>query len=115
MESENRRHFERYPAGHLKVLIKSIRAEDGSWVKGFLNSVDFNRYGIGLETEHCFPIGDHVALVIRTDDSTLTEISGIVCNRNKCDEGYRCGVRFNLGTTDDDLYLIEERAAAIVH
>ena len=115
MQSENRRNYDRYPAGHLKVLIKSIRTDDGTWVKGYLNSVDFNRYGIGLETEHCFPIGDHVSLVIRTDDSTLTEISGIVCNRNKSDNIYRCGVRFNLGSTDEDLHLIEERAAAIVH
>lgn len=112
---DNRRHYNRYPATHLKVLIKSIRSEDSGWIKGHINSVDFNRYGIGMETEHCFAIGDHVSLVIRTDDSMLTEITGIVCNRTKLDEGFRCGIRFHLEAEDHGLDLIEEQLTAVLH
>jgi len=112
---DERRHYYRYPASELKVLIKSVRREDSSWVKGMIKSVDFSRYGIGMETEHCFSIGDHVSLVIRTDDSTLTEITGIICNRTKLDQGFRCGIRFHLGIKDDELDLLEEHISAVIH
>jgi PilZ domain len=118
-----RREHTRYAAHHLDVLIKSRRLETGLWETGSVISADFNRFGIGIETEHCFAMGDVLSLIIRTDDSTITEISGVVCNRTPCDSGYRFGVRFidpedeseealNLGR---ELYEIEQHAAQKLH
>jgi hypothetical protein len=112
---DERRHYYRYPTSELKVLIRSVRREDSSWIKGMIRSVDFSRYGIGLETEHSFSIGDHGSLVIRTDDSTLTEITGIICNRSKLNQGFRCGIRFHVGIEDDELDLLEEQVSAVRH
>ncbi|MFT5577816.1 MAG: hypothetical protein ACI9WS_000567 [Paraglaciecola psychrophila] len=112
---DERRHYYRYPTSELKVLIKSMRSQDSDWIKGMIRSVDFSRYGIGLETEHCFAIGDHVSLVIRTDDSTLTEITGIISNRTKQDQGFRCGIRFHVDIKDDELDFLEEQISTVFH
>lgn len=118
-----RREHTRYSAHHLDVLIKSRRRETGLWETGAVVSADFNRFGIGIETEHCFAMGDILSLIIRTDDATITEVSGIVCNRVPCDGGYRFGVRF-IDTDQDtqesanlsqELYEIELQAAQKVH
>lgn len=125
-DSDRRLHH-RYPANHLKVLIKSLRNSEGEWEAGLISSVDFNRYGIGLETQHNFVIGDILSLIIRTDDSTLAEINGLVCNRTQTANGYRFGVRFehensHLEQANDavinireEIMMIERQAAAFIH
>ena len=118
-----RREHTRYSAHHLDVLIKSRHLETGLWETGAVVSADFNRFGIGIETEHCFAMGDVLSLIIRTDDSTITEVSGIVCNRIPCEQGYRFGIRFIDATEDSDtavtvareLYELEQQAAVKLH
>jgi|GEM_PF-1233405 len=122
-----RRQHSRYPAGHLRVLVKSLREKDADWEKGLISTVDFNRYGIGLETSHNFAIGDILALVIRTDDAMLTEVNGLVCNRAQTDHGFRFGVRFEhehgiqeecsdaMINIREEILMIEREAAAVLH
>ncbi len=123
----DRRQHSRYPAGHLHVLAKSLRNQEAEWEMGYISTVDFNRFGIGLETGHNFAIGDIVALIIRTDDATLAEINGLVCNRTQIDKGYRFGIRFEHEGDDqeespeaminisEEILMIERDAAATVH
>jgi hypothetical protein len=122
-----RRHHTRYPAGHLRVLAKSLRDKDADWIMGFISTVDFNRFGIGLETKHNFVIGDILAMVIRTDDATLTEINGLICNRTQIERGYRFGIRFEQDSDsqedspeaminiNEEILMIERDAAAAIH
>lgn len=101
----DRREHTRYAAHHLDVLIKSRRFESGLWESGAVISADFNRFGIGIECEHCFAMGDLLSMIIRTDDSTVTEISGIICHRVPCENGYRFGIRFIEETENSEEWL----------
>ena len=122
-----RREHSRYPAGHLKVLIKSLRSNQGEWGLGAISSVDFNRYGIAIECAQNFAIGDILAMAIRTDDGIMTEINGLICNRTITDSGYRFGVRFEYegceeeASTDavinisEEILMIEKQVAGVTH
>ena len=121
-----RRSHPRYPASKIKVLIKSLR-NDGDWEQGTISTVDFNRFGIGLETDHNFAIGDILSLLISTDDATIAEVNGLVCNRSHTPSGYRFGVRFEhtdcqqelspdaVVNISEEILMIEREAASITH
>lgn len=123
---DDRRQHSRYPADHLKVMVRSLR-NNGDWEYGLISSVDFNRYGIGLETEHNFAVGDILAMVIKTDDATIAEVNGLVCNRTIMPYGYRFGVRFEHAGCEaeeapdavinisDEILMIEKQAAGVTH
>ena len=125
--SSERRHYTRYPANHVKVLIKSLRSNGSDWEVGLISTVDFNRFGIGLETRHNFAIGDILSLIIRTDDSSIAEVNGLVCNRTQTEKGYRFGVRFEheqieqeespeaMINISEEILMIEREAAVFVH
>lgn len=122
-----RRYHSRYPAQHLRVLAKSLRDENSSWETGAISSVDFNRYGICLETQCNFAIGDILTLIIRTDDSTIAEVNGLICNRTHISEGYRFGIRFEhdgceteespeaVINISEEILMIERQAAKHIH
>lgn len=128
--TSERRDHSRYPAQHLKVLIKSTTQEGAYWETGLISTVDFNRFGIGLETECNFDVGDVLSMIIRTDDSTISEVNGVVCNGYKVGDIYRLGVRFQgMGdetegaapsvedemVVNDDMLILEQQAAAHIH
>jgi hypothetical protein len=125
--SSERRLYTRYPANHVKVLIKSLRVGGNDWETGLISTVDFNRFGIGLETRHNFAIGDILSMIIRTDDSAIAEVNGLVCNRTQTDKGYRFGVRFEhedgeqeespdaMINISEEILMIEREAAVFVH
>ena len=124
-DTERRQHS-RYPADHLKVMVRSLRNQ-GDWEFGLISSVDFNRWGIGLETEHNFVVGDILELVIKTDDDTIAEVNGLVCNRTVTSYGYRFGVRFEhegceeeeaddaVINISEEILMIEKQAAGVTH
>ena len=124
--SERRQHS-RYPANHLRVMVKSLRNQNSEWGMGLISTVDFNRFGIGLETAENFAIGDILALIIRTDDSVLAEVNGLVCNRTQTEQGFRFGVRFEhegceneespeaVINISEEILMIERHAAGRVH
>lgn len=126
-DPSDRRIHSRFAAGHLKILIKSLRADDQDWGTGLISSVDFNRFGIAVETSHNFAIGDIVSVVIRTDDSTVAEVNGLVCNRVSSEYGFRLGIKFehdgnNTDTSSEatiniseEILMIERKAATMVH
>lgn len=125
--SEDRRIYSRYPAGHIKVAVKSLRSADAKWEDALVSAVDFNRHGIALETHYNFTIGDILLLFITTDDDTLAKVNGLVCNRSITDQGFRFGIRFehqgNQGeespeamiNISEEVLLIEKQAARFVH
>ena len=117
--SERREHT-RYNAHHLKVLVKPYNGTSEEWEMAEISSVDFNRFGIGLETSCPFSVGEIVMLVIRTDDASISELPGIICNRVQSEEGFRFGIRFEYdqqegGTTLSEQLLMMEQEAATLH
>ncbi|MFA7553832.1 MAG: PilZ domain-containing protein [Spongiibacteraceae bacterium] len=122
-----RRSHPRLPANHLRVLVKSLRSQNGHWKPAFISSVDFNRYGIGLETDHNFAIGDILSMIIRTDDATIAEINGLICNRTTIANGFRFGVRFQHQSSHEEesteavinisaeILMLEQQAANHIH
>lgn len=126
-QSTERRQHSRFCAGSLKVMVKSLRNRELDWEKGLISSVDFNRFGIGLQTSINFTIGDILQLIIRTDDNTVAEVNGLVCNRTQIPGGYRFGIRFENDVMDTDdspeaminiseeILMIEREAAAAIH
>lgn len=55
--------------------------------------MDFNRHGVGFITPHCFSVGDEVELLVQSRSGTA-EVHGVVCNRARSNNFYRCGVAF---------------------
>lgn len=124
MQAANeRRHHSRYPASQLQVRLKSSRHRLGQWEQAVISSVDFNRYGIGLETANSYSVGEILELLIRTDDATTAEISGLVCNRTQTEQGFRLGIQFGHAATENNqqadisgqILLIERQIAGLVH
>lgn len=125
-ELERRQHS-RYPASQIKVLIKSLRSPGTGWAAGLISTVDFNRFGIGLDTEQNYAVGDILKMIIRTDDATLAEVNGLVCNRSQTALGYRLGVRFEhdddeadegseaMINISEEILMIEQQAAGMMH
>ncbi len=125
--SEDRRIYNRYPAGQLKVAVKSLREPQATWEDAAVTAVDFNRHGVSLTTEHNFTVGDIVLLFITTDDDTLAKVNGLICNRAVTEHGYRFGIRFEHQGYEDEtspeaminiseeVLLIEKQAARFVH
>lgn len=123
-ESEERRQQQRFPAHHLKVLVRplisDLDAMEG-WETGIVDSLDFNRFGIALQTSHCYAIGEILSIVIQTDDNLTIEVNGMVSNRSPCELGYRLGIQFNDGIPHDEtsmaeeLVMLEQRAATHIH
>ncbi|MGK0500413.1 MAG: hypothetical protein ACJAYG_002063 [Oceanicoccus sp.] len=124
---DERRQYGRYPANHLRVLVKSLRTPNSDWEMALINTVDFNRFGIGLETDINFAVGDILSMVIRTDDATLAEVNGLVCNRRVTENGFRFGVRFEhdgsaqeespeaVINISEEILMIEREAASALH
>lgn len=92
-----RRKTQRLPAQNINVLIKSLRSQPNSFEFGEVQSVDFNRKGVGLISPHYFSIGDEVDLLIQSSMGT-TEVRGVVCNRAKAKQHYRCGIAFSFAS-----------------
>ncbi len=120
-EQDDRREHTRYSTNHIKVLVKPAGPGGADWELGEIPSVDFSRNGIALETDCPFAVGDLLQMIIRTDDASITEVAGVICNRVQCPSGYRFGVRFEYDdskqghTIADELLLLEREAAEHVH
>ncbi len=98
-EPIDRRQHSRYPANHLDVLIQTNSTVDLPWALAELVAVDFNQYGIAIQSDHYFGVGDNLSLIICTDDSVTAKVKGIVCNRTVLATGYRYGLYFDYSET----------------
>lgn len=118
---EDRREHTRYSAHHLAVFVRSLREEGENWIPGEIIAVDFNRYGMALETIHNFNTGDLLAMVIRNDDYSMAEVVGIICNRTPTERGFRFGIRFDFDDSEqgkqiaDELLMLEKKTAESIH
>lgn len=109
----DRRHHTRYPAHHLDVLARPNDHDSGPWALGEVVAVDFNRYGIALETSQFFSTGDVLSLVICTDDSATSKVTAVVCNRTPQGDHYRYGLQFDLAAGHEQQKTIQERLETI--
>lgn len=99
--NRDRRQHNRYPANNLDVLLKSAGGDELNWELAELVSVDFNQFGIAVESLHNFNVGDVLSLVICTDDGVTSKVTAIVCNRSICRNGNRYGLFFDYENTQE--------------
>ena len=92
--SERRTH-QRYLAPGLSILLKSIQSKiEKNNEEVQLSTVDFNRFGMAVNSQHSFKIGDELQLVLTNNFDHSVEVSCFVSNRAKTESGYRCGLHF---------------------
>jgi len=108
----NRRNHERYLAPSFSLLLKSIADKQNENI--LLSTIDFNRFGMAIESQYNFKIGDELQLVISDGSDHSVEVSCFVCNRSKTNNSYRCGLHFIGQNTDntktkDSLISLEEQ------
>jgi len=91
----DRRTHERYLAPSFSLLLKSIQSTVNQQNEDiFLSTIDFNRFGMAIESQHNFKIGDELQLIISDGADHTVEVSCFVCNRAKTNNSYRCGLHF---------------------
>ena len=97
----DRRTHERYLAPSFSLLLKSTLSTATQQNEDILlSTIDFNRFGMAIESQHNFKIGDELQLVISDGAEHAVEVSCFVCNRSKTNESYRCGLHFIGQTTN---------------
>ena len=98
----NRRSHERYLAPSFSLLLKpTLAIADQQLEEISLSTIDFNRFGMAIESLHNFKIGDELLLEISDGAEHSVEVSCFVCNRAKINDNYRCGLHFIDQTTND--------------
>ena len=111
----NRRSHERYLAPSFSLLLKSTQSIANHQDEDILlSTIDFNRFGMAIESLHSFKIGDELQLVISDGAENSVEVSCFVCNRSKINNSYRCGLHFlsqnaNNTKTKQSLISLEEQ------
>ena len=91
---EEKRKYHRYSVGHLRVKVGSISGLSDELTPRYLQSVDFNRYGIALQTRKNYSVGEVLTISLCNEQESFAEVKGLVCNRIPTDDGYRIGIRF---------------------
>jgi len=98
----NRRNHERYLAPSFSLLLKSTQSIANQQIENILlSTIDFNRFGMAIESQHNFKIGDEIQLVISDGADHSVEVSCFVCNRSKTNNRYRCGLHFIAQNTNN--------------
>lgn len=93
---EERRQHPRYPAPAMELMARPLEEASNEWLTGKLRAVDFNRFGMSLETDFPLLAGDQINLVLSGEDERRAEIRAEVRNRQRLLNGYRYGVSFLL-------------------
>lgn len=119
--STERRQHTRFQTPSLSVTAKSLFGNSSDWVQGEISTVDFNRFGMGIELQYPLLAGDKLSLIIDGQGKELSEVTGVVCNRTKTDTGYRYGLQFDYDKEDKasdlahEMLMMELHAVANVH
>lgn len=107
----DRRTHARYLAPSFSLVLKSTPSHANHKNEDIvLSTLDFNRFGMAIESQHHFKIGDELSLVITDSTNRSVEVSCFVCNRAKLNQGYRSGLHFiEQSTTKASLVSLEEQ------
>ena len=92
--TNERRHHQRFLAPDLSIALHTLKSKEALTQDTYLCVVDFNRFGMAIESEHNFKIGDELCLLISDKYKREIKVNGFVCNRAKKAESYRCGLHF---------------------
>jgi len=92
--TNERRHHQRFLAPELSIALQSLKSKEELTQNTNLCVVDFNRFGMAIESEHNFKIGDELRLIVSDKYKREIKVNGFVCNRAKLNDGYRCGLHF---------------------
>lgn len=94
MTNTERRSHHRYLAPTLSILLKSSESKTNDINSMPLSMVDFNCFGMAIESQQSFKVGEELQLVISDNFNQSVNVDCFVCNRAKTAEGYRSGLYF---------------------
>lgn len=83
--------IERYTSSHQSLVCLTV-----------LKCIDFNRYGMALESDTPMPIGEHHSFMIAHSEVVSVRVEAAVCYRLKKDQRYIFGVNFFTHDNDQD-------------
>jgi len=92
--TNERRHHQRFLAPELSIALQTLKSKTELTQNTNLCVLDFNRFGMAIESEHNFKIGDELCLLVSDKYKREIKINGFVCNRARTNAGYRCGLYF---------------------
>ncbi|UZE95685.1 PilZ domain-containing protein [Alkalimarinus alittae] len=94
MNNTERRTHHRYLAPSLSISLKSIEPQADNINSIQLSMVDFNCFGMAVESQHNFKIGEELQVIISDKLNQSVDVDCFVCNRAKTADGYRSGLYF---------------------
>ena len=94
MTNTERRSHHRYLAPTLSILLKSIESKVNDIKSIQLSMIDFNCFGMAVQSQHNFRIGEELQLIISDKLNQSVDVACFVCNRAKTVDGYRSGLHF---------------------
>jgi len=94
MTNTERRTHHRYLAPTLSVLLKSSESKTHDINSMQLSMLDFNCFGMAIESKQSFKVGEELQLIISDNINQSVDVDCFVCNRAKTSAGYRSGLYF---------------------
>ncbi len=94
MNNTERRTHHRYLAPSLSIQLKSSESNTIDIDSMQLSMLDFNCFGMAVESQQSFKIGEELQLIISDNFNQSVNVDCFVCNRAKTAEGYRSGLYF---------------------
>jgi len=91
--SERRTH-QRYLASTLSISLKPSKPSEKRRPDSHLCIIDFNRFGMAIQSEYPFKVGEKLHLMISDEYEQIIDVSCCVCNRAKTTDAYRYGLHF---------------------
>ena len=90
IQNSERRTQKRYSASSFSISLKPVNFQENIRP----STVDFNRFGMAIQSQQSLKIGDRLEIVISDEFNRSVEVISFVCNRAKTTTGYRCGLHF---------------------
>lgn len=104
IDAIDRRRQHRYylPANHT-IITKVTSIGFPNCGPDDIRFVNFSHSGLGLESDHSFPIGTGIQLDMFIDNGTPIQLKAVVNNRRKCGDFYCYGAFFEYTAANNDI------------
>lgn len=96
-----RRQYHRYSGESLNIHHEAL-SEQAQTLPSALKCIDFNRYGMALESHAPMPVGEQLSFTIVKDEIMSIQVHATVCYRLKDDQRFIFGVKFYTQGNDRD-------------
>lgn len=97
---DERRQYVRYSAGSMAASVSFQDKSSGEIFVESVKPVDFNSYGMAIQTNLDFEVGDKISLNISLGRNRVSNIIGTVRNMLKQENNNRYGLQFDFSANE---------------